>query len=235
MSIWGTGSPWGLSSPWGAPSGPDFACELVEDRVLVQHPDNPAADRQFRDWLCAYAKQAGHYLDVAREVEDAFRLETAVGQQLDMIGSVVGLPRSGTTDSRYRTLLSIQIELLISSLPNNPNWTGTVNNVLTICRKFIGAGVPDPVVLLNTPPYSFVLSVPGVTLSELDILIRFICKAIYAGVLGSVIVLPSAGGDNLWGSDHGAVADQGTWCSAHGAVAGCALWSHVVVIGPDPC
>jgi hypothetical protein len=234
MAEYGTGYFSGTSAFWGATGGADWACQLSDERVLVQHPD-ATGERQFRDWICAFSRQAGQYLDVADAVKNAFRLETAEGMQLDMIGSVVDLPRSGETDARYRTLLDIQIELLISNRPGVPNWTGTINNILRICRKFIGTGVLAPIVLLNTPPYSFVLSVPGVSTSELDVLIRFLCQALYAAVLGQVIVLPSGGGNNLWGSVHGAVTGQGIWCSSHGAVANCALWSHVVVIGADPC
>lgn len=234
MADYGTLYQSGTEAFWGATAGQDFACELVEERVLVQHPD-ATGERQFRDWLCAFVQQAGHYLDVADDVRDGFNLETAVGEQLDLIGSLVKLPRSGFDDARYRTLLEIQVNLLIAARNDQPDWVGTHNNILKICRTFIGDGVPDPVVLLNTPPYSYTLSVPGVTIAELDLLITFICRATWAGVLGYVIVLPSGGGDNNWASTHGAVSDSGIWCSTHGAVAGCALWSHVVTIGNEPC
>jgi hypothetical protein len=232
MALWG--SPWGVGFPWGGVApGKAFACALVEERVLVQHPDQ-VGERQFRDWLCAFAEQAGEYLDVVADVKTAFDVDTGVGDQLDLIGGLVGLPRSGFDDPRYRTLLNIQIKLLIGRLPGNADWTGTVNNILAICREFIGAAVVQPVVLQNSPPYSYILNVPGVSPDELIVLIRFICQATWAGVLGQVIVLPLAG-DNLWGSGHGAVADSGIWCSDHGVVAGCASWSHVVVIGNSPC
>ena len=231
MALWG--SAWGFSFPWGGVDpGAAFACDLADDRVLVQHPDQPAS-RIFRDWICAYAEQAGEYLDVAGEVKDAFDIDTAVGAQLDLIGGMLDLPRSGFDDPRYRTLLNIKSKLLIGRLPGQPNWTGTVNNILSICREFIGVAVVLPVILQNSPPYSYVLSIPGITISELDILIRFLCKATWAAVLGQVIVI--MGPDSLWDSTHGAVASSGIWCSAHGAVAGCAVWSHVVTIGDKPC
>ena len=231
MALWGSG--WGLLFPWGGVNpGPAFACDLAEDRVLVQHPDAPG-ERQFRDWICAFSEQAGTYLDAAAEVKEAFDLDTAVGVQMDMIGAVVGLPRSGFDDTRYRTLLKIQVDLLIGRLPGNPNWTGTVNNLLSICRQFIGAAVIPPVTLQNSPPYSYILNVPGVTFDELKVLVRFLCQATWAAVLGQVIVLPTSG--DVWGSVHGAVTDSGIWCSVHGAVANCANWSHVVVIGTTPC
>lgn len=233
MSGWG--APWGLGAPWGAPkSGADYACTLMNERVLVQHPD-ASGERKFRDWLCCFAEQAGEYMDVVAEVKAAFKLETAVGIQLDVIGSLVDLPRSGEGDTRYRLLLEIQIELLLSSRPGLPNWTGTVNNILTICRRFIGAAVVQPVVYHPTPPYGYMLQVPSYgTLADLQTLIRFLCKATWAGVLGQIIVI--IGGENsLWDSIHGAVANSGIWCSTHGAVAGCATWDHVLVIGLDPC
>lgn len=231
MAIWG--SPWGMGFPWGGVDpGPVFACNLVEDRVLVQHPDG-VGERQFRDWLCVFSEQAGEYLDVTADVKNAFDVDTSVGAQLDLIGGVVGLPRSGQDDARYRTLLQIQIKLLIGRLPSNPNSTGTVNNLLQICREFIGGVAPPAIVLQNAPPYSYLLTVPGVTLDELDLLTRFLCQATWAAVLGQVIFL--MGVNSLWDSDHGAVAGSGIWCSSHGAVAGCAVWAHVVVIGDDPC
>lgn len=231
MAIWGT--LWGGAFPWGgAAVGPVYACQLTEDRVLIQHPD-ATGERQFRDWICRYNQHAGEYIDVCAEVKEAFDVDTAVGVQLDMIGSLVGLPRSGFDDPRYRTLLKIQINLLIGSRPGNPNFTGTVNNILRICREFIGVAVSDPVVLQNAPPYGYVLTVPGVTLSELEILIRFICQATFAGVLGQVIVVSDT--QSYWGSTHGAVSGSGIWCSDHGAVANCATWAHVVTIGDKPC
>jgi len=95
MAIWGT--LWGGAFRWGgAAVGPVYACQLTEDRVLIQHPDAPG-ERQFRDWICKYNEHAGEYIDVCAEVKEAFDVDTAVGEQLDMIGSWVGLPRSGFT------------------------------------------------------------------------------------------------------------------------------------------
>lgn len=233
MALSGLKYPSGTLAFWGATSGEDFACALVEDRILVQHPDNPDALRKFRDWVCQYAKQVGHLIQTAQLVRTAFDLNTAVGDQLDQIGSLVNLTRSGFDDDRYRTLLQIQVELLIAARNDNPNWTGTVNNILTICRKFIGSGVAQPVVLQNTSAYAFVLSVPNVTPSEITILARFICQAIYAGVLGQIIILPVTG--DVWGSVHGPVTNQGIWCSTHGAVPNCAKWAHAVAIGNNNC
>lgn len=230
MALWGAS--WGFSFPWGGTDpGPKFACTLAQTRVLVQHPDAPG-ERKFRDWICAVAEPAGHYLDVCADVKEAFDLSTAVGDQLDLIGGMLNLPRSGFDDARYLTLLEIKSQLLIGALPEKPDWVGTTNNILAICRKFIGS-YPQPIVLLNLLPYSYVLSVPGVTLAELDILVGFVCQATWAGVLGQIYIVLDV--DSLWASDHGVVADSGIWCSAHGVVVGCAKWGHTIPIGCCDC
>lgn len=233
MPTWGAGSSWGLTSLWGTLSDAAQAyCELADERCLVQM-DDTTGTRNFRDFMCILAEAFGDFQAVAFAVRDAFDVDTAVGVQLDMIGSVVGLSRQGATDDRYRVFLNIQIELLLSAARGDANWTGTHNNILTICRTFIGDAEPLPVVLKNFPPYSFLLSVPGVTLSELQTLVRFICQATYAGVLGQVIVILAA--DSLWNSASVAVTDGGIWGSASVAVAGSAVWNMSVPIGTSPC
>jgi hypothetical protein len=170
---------------------------------------------------------------VAESVAAAFDVDSAVGEQLDFIGGVVGLPRQGFSDARYRVFLNIQIDLLLSANREGANWTGTGNNILKIVRTFIGPGV-DPIVLTNFPPYSFLLSIPGITLSELEILINFLCVALYAGVLGQTVFV--LGPDSLWDSDSvGPIVDGGIWCSASVPVVPCAVWGFTVPIGTQPC
>jgi len=228
------GGSWGLASPWGNPHpGYDKYCALADDRVLVQM-DDTTGNRKFRDLICVLVEQKGLFEDVALEVEGAFGLEGAQGEQLDIIGRVVDLPRFGFTDNRYRTFLEIQIYLILSARQNGANWTGTHNNILNICRKFIGPGVVDPIVLLNFSPYSFLLSVPGVTLEELDLLITFICRALYAAVMGQVLVIVAP--DSLWDSDSvGPIPEGGIWGSASIVVDPSSIWGFSIPIGKKPC
>jgi hypothetical protein len=228
VSTWG--STWGLGFPWGAAAnGADWAEDLAEQRVLVQHPDLPG-QRNFRDWIRCFASGLGAFVDVLDDLETAFNLPYAVGVQLDMIGAVVGLPRSGVGDTRYRALLEIQILLLLSAADERADWIGTHNNLLRIVRVFIGPGSGTPIVLYSAPPYSYLLSVPDVaSLLELRILAQFLSRATYAAVLGQVVWIVAA--NSRWGSVHGAVADSGLWGSVHGAVAGSATWGGTVLIG----
>ena len=230
----GTAAPWGLGSLWGVDSGtgPAEFCQLADERVLVQM-DDAGGNRKFRDMLCDFAEGFGHFSDVALDVGDGFDLSTAIGEQLDMIGAVIGLPRQGFPDDRYRVFLQIQTDLVLSAAREDGNWTGTGNNILRICRTFIGPAA-GTINLVNLPPYDFRLTIPGITLSELEILANFICVALYAGVLGRVIFI--VGADSLWdSSDVGPIPDGGIWGSSDVAVSPSAVWNYSFPIGSQPC
>ena len=231
---YGTAAPWGLGSLWGVDSGtgPAEFCQLADDRVLVQM-DDTGGNRKFRDLICVFAEGFGHFSDVAFDVQDGFDLSTAVGVQLDMIGAVIGLPRQGFPDDRYRVFLQIQTDLVLSAAREDGNWTGTSNNILRICRTFIGPAA-GTINLVNLPPYDFRLTIPGITLAELEILANFICVALYAGVLGRVIFTVAA--ESLWDSDTvGPIPDGGIWGSSSVTVSPSAVWGFSYPIGSQPC
>ncbi len=233
MALRGTGNTWGTCALWGTARCQDEICELADERVLIQM-DDTVGNRKFRDFICILVEGLGHYIDVARVVEAVFDVDTATGEQLDFIGGVVGLPRQGFPDARYRDFLKIQIDLILSSQRDEGNWTGTHNNILKIIRTFIGSTPGQPIVLTNFPPYSFQVTIPGIVLSELQILINFLCVALYAAVLGQVLF--TVAGDSLWDSDSvGPIPDGGIWCSDSVAVVPCATWGFTVPIGNQPC
>jgi len=198
--------------------------QLADVRVLVQM-DDQLANRRFRELMIDFAEGAQNYKLVAEQVAGAFDLPISVGVQLDAIGAVVGLQREGFTDARYRTFLEIQILLLLSAARDDANWTGTIQNIVTICRTFIGE-TALPVRLTNNPPSSYEVDVPGLVLSEAQLLARFLKTATYAGVLGYMVIILAA--DSLWDSSAVAVTDSGIWCSDSVAVVGCATWSTVI-------
>ncbi len=227
MAKWG--AEWGLGAPWGIEplTGPAEVCTLADSRLLVQM-DDTTGNRKFRDMICDLLFENGVFGDVAADVAAAFDVDVAQGVHLDSIGSVVGLPRQGFDDNDYRRFLQIQIKLLLSGNREGANSTGTHENILSICRTFIGPGVPDPILLTNLPPYAFLLTIPTITGPEMDVLATFLRTAVYAGVLGQAVVL--LGPDSLWNSASVAVTSGGTWASASVAVAGSATWGRVVVI-----
>lgn len=229
--LWGLGSRWGSLSFWGLGSGPgpDEFCDLAQSRVLVQMDDTPG-NRNFRDLVCEFSKPLGNFRDVCREIiATAFDLDNTTGVGLDAIGEIVGLPREAEPDARYRELLRIQIELILSQDREGAEWTGTSENIIRICRLFIGPTPGQPVVLINTPPYDFTLTVPTITLANFDRLFRFLCKALFAGVLGN-IKFPLAP-NSSWASVSVAVPNAGIYCSTSVPIAGCAQYGTVKTIG----
>ena len=227
MARWG--APWGLAAPWGIEPrpGPAELCTFSDGRVLVQMGDAPD-NRNLRDLICDLVFDNGTFQDVSGDVRDAFDVDHAQGVQLDAIGSTVGLQRQGFDDNDYRRFLDIQIDLLLSAARDEAEWTGTHQNILKITRTFIGTGVPDPIVLISLPPYGFLLSVPGITVADMEMLANFIRTAIYAGVLGQAIAVLAS--DSLWGSASIAITDGGIWGSASVVVAPSSIWGHAVVI-----
>lgn len=226
MAGWGTGTLWGGIALWGAgaPSAHEI-CDLVETRILFQM-DSTIGNRDFRDFVCIHAEPFGQFADVADDVANGFNLDTAIGDQQDVIGRVIDFQRSGFDDATYRTLLKMQATILQGQ--TDGDWTGSINQILSMIRTFIGIG-GGPILYTSIPPYSFELTVPAVlTATQVKVLFRLICKAIYAGVLGFVTIVEP--GPNLWGSSHGAATNSGIWCSSHGPTATpCALWGAVIV------
>lgn len=229
--FWGLGSTWGGLSFWGLGTGPgpqEF-CDLAQERVLVQMDDSPG-NRNFRDLVCEFAKPLGNFRDVCREVIAlAFDLDNTTGVGLDAIGDIVGLPREGEDDDRYRQLLRIQIELILSQAREGAEWTGTSENIIRICRLFIGDTPGQPVVLINTPPYDFTLSVPTINLANADRLFRFICKALFAGVLGNIKFPLDP--NSVWDSVSVPIPNAGIYCSVSVNIPNCAKYGTVKTIG----
>jgi hypothetical protein len=227
---YGLGSFWGLTSFWGLDENPFIieVCDLADTRVLVQM-DDTAGNNDFRQYICETVKPWGEYAKVLDDVKNAFDIETAAGEQLDYLGEIVGIPRREFTDDRYRTFVKIQIDLILSSARSDANWTGTTNNILTICREFLGVG--PALSILNSPPYSYVLNLPALPPDEQDILFGFLCKATYAGVLGYVLTGQVTG--FIWGSQSVVVPSAGIWGSQNVAVPGAATWGSTTLIGGD--
>jgi hypothetical protein len=190
--------------------------------------NDEAGSRNFRDFICDLVFDNGVFQDVIDDIKNAFDVDVAQGVQLDAIGSLVGLARQGFDDNDYRRFLNIQIDLLLSAARDDAEWTGTHENILKITRTFIGTGIADPIILLNLPPYAFLITVPSVSIDEMVILASFIRTAIYAAVLGQAIILLAS--DSLWDSPAVAVTGQGDWASASVAVVPSATWNTVVVI-----
>lgn len=64
-----------------------------------------------------------------------FDVDTAFGEQLDFIGSLVGMPRGGFSDcSRYRRAIKAQIEIILSG-------SGTRSSLIAVWEQWTGGSV----------------------------------------------------------------------------------------------
>lgn len=171
--------------------------DFVNGRILGQMVENG----NFRQLAITLNESFFDFCGIMDEIYDAFEIETAVGDQLDKIGGFVGLPRSGFNDADYRRNINIQISIIRSKIQRIDgllgNWNGTVTNILSIARSYIGEAIPQKIILTQIPPYSFEIQIPGdLELAEVTQLFQFVKRALYAGVLGYTIFL--LGENNLW-------------------------------------
>lgn len=198
---------------------------VVNERILSWVNAEDGYDN-YRKMVVALAEPIGELLDVLEEISTSFFLSSAVGDQLDKLGLMIGLPRSGFADAEYRRYLRIQIEIIASQLREvggvDGNWTGTVNNILKIIELFTD---DSTTIYQGVFPYSFKVQINLVlTQIEIEQLFQFIRRAIYAGVLGYTIFLLE--GNNLWAYAEDIGGGVGEWDV--GAVADEALWAYAV-------
>ena len=223
MAQWGT--EWGLDNPWGGAAHGAFAledCETAKCHLLMQH--RGLSTENLLKLACIIGKLFGKVRDEAKDVENAFDLDDAVGDQLDKIGSTVGLPRNALTDTEYRKFLNIQILLILES-------TGTGENILSILRTFIGPSI-NPIVIVNSPPYGFSVSSLDITPADWDALVPIVRKALIAAVMG--IVLAGLPGSLTYDSIHpGApITGTGVYDSTHAGapIAGAGVYGFSIII-----
>lgn len=112
---------------------------------------------------------------VAEQIRTVFSLDTATGEQLDIIGQWIGLDRQGMTNDRYRRALRVQVVLLSSA-------SGSSSSLIDVFTQWTAAA---PASYRNVAPAYAELT--GVV-AEIDeyLLRQFILKAAPAGVIISI-------------------------------------------------
>lgn len=88
---------------------------VASDRLLmfVRSP-------RFSAYVDASGDRFNDLRGVAEAIGPAFDVETATGDRLDKIGGILQLPRYGYDDDRYRVLLQIQAQIVLSSTTTTP-------------------------------------------------------------------------------------------------------------------
>lgn len=227
MALWGT--LWGTGFPWGL-SGSHDTCDRVQSRVWSWTSKAPGENT--RKALCAWiAVQTGLFDGTVEAVLDSFDPATATGDRLDKIGAVVGLPRRGFSDARYRLFLQIQAQILLARADDETPRPGSGEGLLRIARLFVGTGAPA-ITFTLTPPFSFQMTVTGVTIGEAFQLADFLGRAVDAAVYGMITFTTAS--NSLYASRNVAVADSGLYASRNVAVAGAASYAYGIPVGIGP-
>lgn len=95
----------------GLYGGMPFFAAVMRDRTLRFLRMDPT----MRGIVGVIGDRGADYQLACEAVQNAFDLDTAVGAQLDTLGLLLQRPRNGASDAKYRTLLDIQVRLLLSS------------------------------------------------------------------------------------------------------------------------
>jgi hypothetical protein len=105
-------SEWGFE--WGAVTWGSEALE-ASDRLLMF-----TRSPRLSGFVDVFGERTNDLIDASILTRAAFDLDTAEGVQLDRLGAILQLPRYGYTDARYRVLLQIQAQLVLSSTTTTP-------------------------------------------------------------------------------------------------------------------
>ena len=89
----------------------------------------------FETWVKGYVAEAQALDAAATELLQAVTLGSATGVQLDGLGQIIGIERSGLDDEPYRSLLRAYIAINTSG--------GTIEQLLTIARLATNTTIDD--------------------------------------------------------------------------------------------
>lgn len=145
----------------------DYAPEIIA--LLYSQFNDPENKENWQKLIRALTKSRNEIEAVMKDLYTQRSLETAIGEQLDRLGQIIGLPRNGRNDADYREALRLQIrinrgsgepELLIEALlfftGSDTVWlqevypaaliayidgTDIINNILTQMNRIRLAGV----------------------------------------------------------------------------------------------
>lgn len=154
------------------PTPPTGLATTMADRLLAF-----VRNVNFRALVSALADRTQDLVDVSVDVTEAFDLDTAVGVQLDRLGEILQRPRLTYDDDRYRTLLQIQVELILSSGTSAPS-------LLRIVELFTGH---DPVAYSEQYPMGFTIDAVLDDAADAPLLVQLISEAkaaAYAATIG---------------------------------------------------
>lgn len=121
-------------------------CERAINRLVEQFKNKP----RLKSLICSLIEPIQTLEYTYQDLRTKRFLETAVGEQLDGIGEIVGLERQGLTDSEYRTAIQFQVSV------NSSN--GEPEILIAVVKNLTGAEV---VRVIELSPATIILESDG--------------------------------------------------------------------------
>lgn len=187
------------------PAAPPESTELTKNE---QHREQAVARllEQFLD-KARFKTLIDIYAEAFQEIEDVLwnlyvkrRLDTAEGDQLRILGRIVGLIKGTTSDTDFRVLVSARIRVLLSR--------GTFDDLVRIMTLTLGG--PSTRIMYEIFPATIYIELTGAPTFSTVILGRLLRAAKAAGVRLQLVAPPTIGNwfayDQLGG---GGAADDG--------------------------
>lgn len=105
--------------------------ETALTRILYQFKDKP----KFEAFITAFVQQFQDIEDVIGQLLTDRQIDTATGENLNILGRIVGQPREGRTDANYRLWIKARIQINRSS-----GRSEEIYNVLRLITGFLAVG-----------------------------------------------------------------------------------------------
>lgn len=118
-------------------------------RLITQYQESD----NIKKIVTIYAKQVQDVEDAIKELLDERSIDSAIGYQLDLLGTILDEPRVGLGDDDYRLLLKAKIAQNVSE--------GTPEDIIGIFRMLLR---PDEIFYNEVHPAGFELTAIGSTL-----------------------------------------------------------------------
>jgi len=148
--------------------------DAAVSRLIEQYRDKP----NFVSLIRTYANRIQRVEDEMWRLFTERTLESAVGEQLNVLGRVVGQARQGFDDDEYRLHIRAKVKLNRSS--------GTVPELLEIFRLVTPAGTTLQFIPRYPAGFRLRLGVSGFSAAGIALLLGFLRAARAAGVWGGL-------------------------------------------------
>lgn len=187
---------------YGAPYGSEYYGQPgpLPDAMLSRLLMFVRAGPRFVGIVNALATRTERMIAACIAIREAFDLDTAEGVQLDRIGGIVQLPRFGYSDARYRALLRVQIDILLSS-------TSGAETLLRVFEAITGSPAAE---YLEHYPAQFMIG-GYVDPADVSTVRDFLRRAKGWGIYGGLAVYPAEESDLVEGTLLGDVIGSGEW------------------------